>query len=368
MPSLIRHLYVHIPFCHRICPYCSFYKHQPGGTDIPGFMQALLRETRELREAWGSRLDLATIYWGGGTPSLLSSEVLRAFLPEWLRLLGNPTPVEWTVEMNPKTLTTEKLALFREAGVTRASLGIQSWDPPVLATLGRDHSPDEAVRSYELLREAAFPVVSLDHMFSVPGQSLASWEATLQKSIGLKPDHISAYNLTYEEDTAFFESLQSGQFSKDIDTDADHFGHGMRLLTEAGYEHYETSNYAQPGFQSLHNSRYWSGADYLGLGPSAVSTVDRQRWKNIPDTARYTLLAGKPTALRQEEECLTDEQWRCERIALELRNARGVALEHIDQEKLPPLLEEGLLEIREERLCTTPRGKYVVDSLAEYLV
>ncbi len=369
----IRHLYVHIPFCHRICPYCSFYKHKPGegGLSTTGFPEALLLETRQMVAQWGSRIQLETIYWGGGTPTLLSASVLECFLPQWLDLLGNPNPTEWTVEMNPLTLTTAKLQHLRAAGVNRASLGVQSWDPQVLQTLGRDHSPQDAREAYQLLREAAFPIVSLDHMFSVPGQSLQSWEDTLAQSIALQPDHISCYNLTYEEDTAFFESLMAGDLDVNIGRDADHFGSAMEKLANAGFQHYETSNYARPGFESLHNSRYWQGADYLGLGPSAVSTVDRIRWKNKPDTAAWRLLAGHPTALRTEEEHLTEADWKCERIALQLRTREGFAksiLSPYGLAQLEILIQEGLAQCPAEHVQAIGRGKYLVDSLAEFLV
>jgi oxygen-independent coproporphyrinogen III oxidase len=364
-------LYLHIPFCHRICPYCSFYKHTPGSTSIPAFLDALLRETSQMMLQWGDRLKLETIYWGGGTPSLLSVESLSGFLPRWLEILGNPAPLEWTVEMNPKTLTPEKVALFRDSGVTRASLGVQSWDPAVLQTLGRDHSPQQAETAYEMLRQARFPHIGIDHMFSVPGQSLESWQATLQTTLRLAPDHISCYNLTYEEDTAFFESLSQGLFHKSMEMDTTHYHAAVSLLEANGYLHYETSNYAQPGCESLHNSRYWSGADYLSLGPSAVSTVDRIRWKNKADTGIYTLLAGHPNALHEEQETLTEEQWRTERLALELRTVRGVSVEVLGPESAPQLaqlISEGLLEHRQNRIYTTKTGNALVDSIVEYLV
>jgi oxygen-independent coproporphyrinogen-3 oxidase len=365
----ISHLYLHIPFCHRVCPYCSFHKHTPGGTDLAGFLQAVLEETRLATALYGERLQLQTIYWGGGTPSLLSSTLLREFLPTWLGILGNPTLQEWTVEMNPRTLTSEKLQIFRQHGVSRASLGVQAWDQPTLTTLGRDHAPEEAQEACELIRAAKFPIFSLDLMFSVPGQTESQWLHSLECTLRENPQHISCYNLTYEEDTAFFESLQQGLFSREEEKDASHFGMALQQLPKQGFRHYETSNYARPGYESLHNQKYWQGADYLGLGPSAVSTIDRIRTKNVSDTDGYMQLLGKGWSPAGESETLTESQWRCERIALELRTAAGVSLHHLlgAEAEIERLQTEGLVESTPGLLRVTPRGKYLVDSIAQHL-
>jgi oxygen-independent coproporphyrinogen-3 oxidase len=202
-------------------------------------------------------------------------------------------------------------------------------------------------------------------MFSIPGQSLATWQASLQHTIDLQPDHISSYNLTYEEDTEYFEKFSAGTYQRDEATDEAFFHTAMERLPMAGYAQYEISNYARPGYTSRHNQAYWAGADYLGLGPSAVSTIDRVRTKNIPDTARYmaTISEGKlPTC---EAEHLTAEQWRCERLALELRTAKGLARHWLPEadEMLGNLAEEGLLTLSEHSIILTQRGKLVADSV-----
>jgi len=360
--GMIRHLYVHIPFCHRICPYCSFYKHEPGSTDIPAFLAAILTEARAAAARWAVQPE--TIYFGGGTPSMLSSTLLERWLPEFRAVFDLSALREWTFEINPRTMIENKAALLVAHGVTRASLGVQAWDEPALAVLGRDHSPAEAEETYHLLRGAYFPVVSMDLMFSIPGQSLETWQASLRRTLALQPDHISAYNLTYEEDTPFFDKLGAGDFTREEDRDADCFSAAMELLTGAGFDHYEISNYARPGCVSLHNQSYWAGADYLGLGPGAVSTVNRVRWKNVENTARYLL---DPAAGRTGEH-LTDVQWACERIALELRTARGVALTHLPQpERIADLAAAGMVETTGDRLRLTPQGKALADSIAAHL-
>lgn len=278
---------------------------------------------------------------------------------------------EVTMEANPATFDLKKARLFASLGVTRVSLGIQSFVPHVLQTLGREHSPEQASESVAILREAGIPSINIDLMFSIPGQSFADWEKTLRHAISLKPDHISAYNLSYEEDTAFFESLQNGTYRENEDDDADHYHLADELLSRAGFDHYETSNYAQPGNHSRHNQGYWQGADYLGLGPSAVSTLQGIRHKNIPDTAAYTRLASSIGNAIHETEELTAAQRRTELIALGLRTTQGIPLELLEPESLAraeALAGENLLTIGKTHLYLTRIGRPLVDPIAVELI
>ncbi|MFZ4767877.1 MAG: radical SAM family heme chaperone HemW, partial [Roseimicrobium sp.] len=278
----MHHLYLHIPFCHRVCPYCSFYKHTPGATDMAGFVQAVLHELRLHQRAM--TLAPQTIYLGGGTPTALSETHLATLLHGLRDAFDGAALHEFCLEANPRTIGQTKARMLRECGVTRVSLGVQAWDEPTLHLLGRDHLPDEAVETYYILREAGIPSVNLDFMFSIPQQSLDVWVRGIEKTLHLKPDHVSCYNLTYEEDTDFLAKFRTGELDANEDRDADHFFAALDALTAAGFEHYEISNYAQPGHRSAHNQGYWRGDDYLGLGPSAVSTQQRVRWKNVADT------------------------------------------------------------------------------------
>ena len=180
---------------------------------------------------------------------------------------------EWTCEANPGSVSERKAKLLRESGVNRISLGVQSFDDGLLQLLGREHSALQAEASFHLLRRAGFENLNVDLMFGLPGQTLTQWEETLRRAVALGPDHISAYCLTYEEDTDFFLRHARGEFRTDAEADADFFLLAGELLGAAGLEQYEVSNYARPGFESVHNRAYWSGEDYLGLGPSAVSTL-----------------------------------------------------------------------------------------------
>jgi oxygen-independent coproporphyrinogen-3 oxidase len=226
-------LYLHIPFCHRVCPYCSFYKHTPGDTPIGSFIDSLLEEARHRIASLPEKP--RTLYLGGGTPSMLSPTHLRKLFGGLGEILDLPALDEVTLEANPATFDVAKARLFRELGVTRVSLGIQSFAPHVLETLGREHDPAQAAESVRTLREAGMPAVNIDLMFSIPGLSFDDWRQTLETAIALQPDHISAYNLTYEEDTEFLTKHQQGELDSDEDRDATLFHAAIDRLEAAGY-------------------------------------------------------------------------------------------------------------------------------------
>ena len=369
------HLYLHIPFCHRICPYCSFYKHTPGGTDLGAFVEALLAEARFMQQGPEARFaekknlpSLKTIYLGGGTPSMLSpTHLTRLFTG--LREIFKWDPLEEvTLEANPATFTAKTAQLYSDLGVTRVSLGIQSFHPTHLKTLGREHTSEQARSSVAALQEPGSLEVNIDLIFSVPGQTLADWEDTVTEAIAAQPDHISAYNLTYEEDTAFFDQFQKGTYQDDPDLNAEMFSLSHRLLTQAGYDHYETSNFSLPGKRSRHNHGYWVGNDYLGLGPSAVSTINRTRHQNVCDTAAYLKRISAVGHAQETSEILDDEAWRLERIALQLRTTEGLPNEFLlSKINLSHLQAQGLIEQTETHLRLTGQGPLLVDSIAAEL-
>jgi oxygen-independent coproporphyrinogen-3 oxidase len=364
------HLYVHIPFCHRVCPYCSFYKHTPGETPIGAFIEALGVEAAKRANSLEDR-PVTTLYLGGGTPSMLSpTHLIRLFsLLRGAFLIDDSTEI--TMEANPATFGKRTASIYQKLGVTRVSLGAQSFHPEVLKTLGRQHNAEDIQESVSLLRQAGIPRLNIDLMFSIPGQTAEMWDDTLNAALALKPDHISAYNLTYEEDTAFFDRFKKGEFIDDSTLNARLFDHARTKLTKLGYRHYETSNYARPGCQSAHNRGYWSGADYLGLGPSAVSTLGGRRWKNIPDTVGYLAMINRVGHAETETEIIGDEEFRLERIALLLRTDFGVPMKHLSSvplENITRLVDEGLAERAEGNLRLVGKGPLLVDSITEYLV
>jgi len=302
---------------------------------------------------------------------MLSPRHLRRLFGALHGLLDFATLDEVTLEANPATFDAAKARLFRELGVTRVSLGIQAFSAEVLATLGREHSVAQALESVAILRQAGIPSVNIDLMFSIPGQSRDVWQATLEQAVALLPEHVSAYNLTYEEDTAFFESLRRGDVREDEDRNAGFFQLADVVLTEAGFEHYETSNFARTGHHSSHNRGYWRGEDYLGLGPSAVSTLDHIRSKNVADTDRYIMQVQSLGHAMAEAETLDPEARRLERIALGLRTGEGIPLALLAPDALSRahhLAAAGLLRISAERLVLIDQGRALVDSIAAELV
>ena len=374
----VRHLYVHIPFCARICPYCAFYKERADSSQTQRFCEALLREVKtvagklepERPHAGEFRLEPETIFFGGGTPTALTTAQLEFLLTGLRERLDLSRLVEWTVEANPGSVSPRKATLLRKMGVNRISLGVQSWNDELLKLLGREHNAAQAEVSFQIFREAGFNTVSIDLMFGLPGQTLAQWEADLQKTIRLLPDHISTYCLTYEEDTEFFLRHAKGEFREDPESDARFLESAMRMLEAAGFEHYEISNYARPGFSSVHNRGYWAGHDYLGIGPSAFSTVALSRWQNVCDYRAYSdrVLAGSsPIA---STEILTPEIKRAERIALSLRTGNGIPSEELSHwpNESREFVDLGLLREVGGNFVLTPRGKLLADSVAEAFV
>jgi oxygen-independent coproporphyrinogen-3 oxidase len=364
----VRHIYVHIPFCARICPYCAFYKERADIAQTQRFCEALLREIEDVSDRFPLRLE--TIFFGGGTPTALTTAQLEFLLGGLRDRLDLSGLVEWTLEANPGSVSTRKAALLRAMGVSRISLGVQSWDDHLLKLLGREHNAAQAEASFQVLRDAGFTNVSIDLMFGLPGQTLAQWKADLEKTIALRPDHISTYCLTYEEDTDFFLRHSRGEFREDPESDAQFLETAMRTLERAGYEHYEISNYAQPGFASAHNRGYWAGHDYLGIGPSAFSTVGMRRWQNVCDYRAYSdrILAGESAV--ESTEILTSEMKRAERIALALRTRDGISCNELEAWPIESreFIDLGLLREANGNFILTSRGKLLADSVAEAFV
>jgi oxygen-independent coproporphyrinogen-3 oxidase len=362
--STVRHIYVHIPFCARICPYCAFYKERADPAQTQRFCEAILAELR------GSTMQPATVFFGGGTPTALTTDQLAYLLDGFHAQLDLCGLREWTFEANPGSVSERKARLLHERGVNRISLGVQSFDDGLLQVLGRDHSAAQAEASFELLRRAGFRNLNIDLMFGLPGQTLAQWEATLRRALTLGPDHISAYCLTYEEDTDFFLRHARGEFRSDPEGDAEFFALAGELLGAAGYAHYEVSNYAQPGWESIHNRAYWSGSDYRGLGPSAVSTVGLRRWQNVSDYRVYAdrVLCGESASTG--DEILTPEMKRAEAIALSLRTSEGVPAQWVEgrPQEVEEFVRLGLMLPEEERYVLTRAGRFLADSVAEAFV
>jgi oxygen-independent coproporphyrinogen-3 oxidase len=363
----VRHLYVHIPFCPKVCPYCSFYKEASDRNKTQGFLDAVLLEL----EAFGvERVRPSTIFLGGGTPSALSPRQLSYLLGGLRERLDLSDLQEWTLEMNPATVSQEKAELLLSLGVNRISMGVQAWQSDLLIRLGRVHSAAQALRSYEILRRAGFKKVNLDLIFGIPGQTPDQWEESLLKTIDLNPEHISAYCLTYEEDTEYFRLLAAGQLTQNEVQDADLFESTMQILARHGYSQYEISNYARPAEECRHNLAYWSGQNYLGLGPSAFSTVSGHRWQNVADTSSYVDQIRCQGSAQVFSESLSSSTQLSEKIVFGLRTNQGISEELVKpwSENIRELEGAGYIQRQAGAITLSQSGRMVADAIGELFV
>jgi oxygen-independent coproporphyrinogen-3 oxidase len=364
--------YVHVPFCTKRCGYCSFNTAPYLEAAVPRFLRALATEIALAGAApWARDVHLSTVFLGGGTPSLLAADELGGLLDALRARFRVDRDAEVTVECNPESVTPERFAGYRAAGVTRISLGVQSLDDRVLPALDRLHSAAGARRAFDAARAAAFPHVSVDLIYGLPGQDAAGWERTVREALEWAPDHLSAYALSLDEGSAWTATGVRGLPGED--GVAEQYRALTRLAAEAGYEHYEVSNYARPGHRSAHNQVYWRAEEYLGLGPGACGFLGDVRYGNAKPLERYcaTLEAGRlPVATH---ETLTPRQRLAERLFLGLRTADGVPAAWIDERlaldpgRLPARLaewrERGLLETRDGRARLSEAGFFLSDAL-----
>ena len=365
---MIEHLYFHIPFCPKACPYCCFYFEEGSKNKNAAFLDSLLQEIDQV--ASRQQIKPKTLYFGGGTPTSLRTEQLDVLLQGISNRIDLSTVREWTFEANPATLHQDKAELLHSHGVNRISLGVQSWNPKTLATLGRIHSPLQSDESLRILRQTGFRSVNIDLMFAIPTQTPEEWETDLEETAQRHPDHVSAYCLTYEEDTEFFRKLGAGQFHRDELTEERFFRSAMEFLPSKGLQQYEISNYARPGHESQHNFACWSGKDYLGFGPSAFSTVGLSRTQNAPDTSAYIKALSENHPPPRTEEPLTHATRNAEILAFGIRRHTGIPrslLDHKNQE-ISQLLEAGLIEPCDDNLRLTLKGRLLADTVAQYLL
>jgi oxygen-independent coproporphyrinogen-3 oxidase len=389
-PDELPGLYIHIPFCVRKCSYCGFYSVTDRSL-IPAFRSALRREMA-LYRGWAASFD--TLYIGGGTPSALPEGVLEGLIADIRTAFTIATDAEITVEANPADITESLLASLRRSGVNRLNIGIQSFNDASLALLGRRHTALQAIGAVYRAREAGFENIGLDLIYGLPsspaggtngdmmphrvpiGSPPATWLATLNTAIGLNPDHLSCYQLTLERGTPLAERCRCGELIlPDESRQADFFLRTAEILEERGYCHYEVSNFARPGRESRHNSKYWNHGPYLGLGPAAHSFSGRERRWNRSSIDAYidNLESGREPI--ESRENLSDEQLRLETLFLGFRTRRGICLETFKvrygrdlladkRDMVERLSGEGLVEISDGFLRPTRAGMAVADSLA----
>ena len=362
-------IYIHIPFCARKCLYCDFASGPGDANQIAYYMRVLQKEIRSF-SAISTLYQVQTVFFGGGTPSFIAPHYIEQLLQLLRSQFDLAEDVEISLEANPGTLDEEKLNAYRRAGVNRLSLGLQSVHEEELQRLGRIHSFSDFFYSYRIARRAGFRNINVDLMSGLPGQSLASWQESLAKVADLDPEHISAYSLIVEEGTPFYEQYGEGLGrlalpGEELDREMYHFT--KEFLSSQGYQRYEISNYARPGYECRHNMTYWTLGDYLGFGQAAASCLEGRRFSN-PEGAEEYWQAARTSYQRFRQTPISSEREQMEEyMFLGLRTARGVSRAEFKRrfrKDFPPQYDEtlldlyrhGLAEQREGRTLLTDRG------------
>ncbi len=370
------HLYIHVPFCKCKCPYCAFFSRPLSELhdDSLAIWEAFILKEMRLYCAVFPEQPLETIFFGGGTPSLVQPSSIDGILNEAVKLFPSSDAMEVSLEANPESISPEKARGYKATGINRISMGIQSLDDHLLRSIGRPHTKRQALEAYGSLRDAGFANIGLDLMWGLPGESLGSWLSQLEEAANLTPEHLSCYGLTLEPGTPFGNKLPS--LPPDDVLSAMYMECGA-VLEGFGYEQYEVSNYAMPGFACRHNTGYWHGKDYLGLGPSSVSTRGRKRWTQPADIAAW--IAGiRDGKLFPQQEDLSVQETAEEYIMLRLRMAEGMTLSGLQavagqsctakiQEFWQVLEKENLAAITDDRLFLTRRGMLISNAIIERL-
>lgn len=361
-------LYVHVPFCLTRCGYCDFNTYA-GLDHLAGrYVDMLGREAEQWAADWEGA-EFVSLFLGGGTPTTLPAPTLAKVLDQLRATFSFLPGAEITSEANPDTVDDAYLSVLLEAGVTRLSMGVQSFDPTVLAALERIHSPEAALRAFAAARRAGCENVNLDLIYGANGETLESWRRTLDAVVELGPEHLSCYALTIEPATPLGRKVAAGLVPPpDPELQAEMYELACAALADAGYEHYEVSNWARPGYRCLHNMGYWEGRPYLGLGAGAHSYRDGMRWWNVRPPQQYMATVAEGRRPIGGEERLTKEQQRLEELLLGLRVADGVPAKELDPVRTEPLLTGGLAERRYGRLALTDRGLFLANEIVLDLV
>ncbi len=365
-------LYVHVPFCASTCDFCAFYQTKPTAHGVQRFLDGVAREAELVN--W--ERPVTTVFWGGGTPGLLSARDLGR-LAEVVRKriqLSAGGLCEWTVEMAPGSVTKERLEALKDAGVTRISMGAQSFQPELLDALGRQHSREQIFRAYDRVRSVGFASVNLDLMFALPGQTEAEWLADLREAVALAPDHLSTYCLTFEEDTALWVKLSQGRVKLDVEHEARLYETTWERLEEAGYAQYEVSNFARAGHACVHNLNTWRMHEWVGLGPSGASQHAGRRGANIADLEKWLEHVAAGRRVTEDAVELTRELLAEDALIFGLRMNAGVNV-HEWRERAPEapwgevegvlerLADNGLAERKDGVVRLTKRGRLLADAV-----
>ena len=354
-------VYVHVPFCASRCDYCDFATWTDRAHLVDAYVDACVADV-ERRRARGDLPDATSVFFGGGTPSLLPADRLVRILDAIPRAPG----AEVTVECNPDSVDGDKLAVYRAGGVDRVSLGVQSMRSHVLRALGRTHDPANVARAIAAARDAGFARVSVDLIYGVPGETLDDWRATVLDALALGPDHVSAYALTVEPGTPLGRTVAAGERpAPDDDDQADKYLLADDLLASAGFAWYEISNWARPGQECRHNRLYWDGGEYVGIGCAAHGHTAGRRWWNVRTPDRYIDLVSREELVEAGGEFLDPATRADEVFALALRTRCGAPLPvaHRARERVHALAADGLVVVDDGRIRLTTRGRLLASAV-----
>lgn len=366
-------LYIHIPFCRSKCNYCSFYS-IPDRKLAPEFTDAVCREMEMYSGKFG---EFDTVYFGGGTPTVLGIDSLKKIVKAIYKNFKVSGESEWTIEANPTGLEPAFLSTLIDTGFNRINIGVQSFNDDLLEFLGRLHSAGEARQAIKDARSAGFKNIGLDLIYVVPGQDMACWTETLEQAVALSPEHLSCYQLTVEKGTPLGRRLAAGEISiADEDLQYEFFMKTSEFLQRNGYVQYEISNFSRrPEFASIHNQKYWEHIPYLGLGPAAHSFSGSRRWWNYSDISKYIDMLAQGKSPRENSEQIGPTEICLEMLSLGLRTRKGICLADLEQTRgrplesremdlLKSLCGEGYADLREGRFRPTLKGMAVADRLA----
>lgn len=366
-------IYIHVPFCVRKCAYCDFLSGPGDEMTIERYVEALIQEISQCnpKKTKSTSETVTTVFLGGGTPSILSPTQIERIMGALHEAFEIEQDAEITIEANPGTVNYEKLEAYKQAGINRISFGLQSTNNEELKLLGRIHTFEEFLESFQLARDCGFDNINIDLISAIPGQTVESWEASLKRIIELNPEHISAYSLIIEEGTPFAKLYGEGtEGEKELPTEDDErlmYQRTEELLEESGYHRYEISNYAKPGRECRHNLGYWERKNYLGIGLGASSLIDNTRYKNIDNLDCYIQHADDLTEIQEDREILSQTEQMEEFIFLGLRKTRGISIQEFQDtfgrrldecygENIRRMREAGLIVIKDGFLRLTKKG------------
>ncbi len=375
-------LYIHIPFCLKKCAYCDFYSEITELNGIKDFLKSCSDEIELYAEhPIFSQAEFQTCYLGGGTPSLLAAEQIEQLVSKARRFFRFSSTFESAIEANPETVSLSRLKDYRSIGINRLSLGIQSFSDSELKTLGRIHQAAQAAKSIEWAHQAGFENIGLDLIFAIPGQTVEQWQANLLRAIQFKPKHLSIYGLTFEPGTLLQQRIADGKLIKvSEETERGMYLWSIDALSQAGYQQYEISNFALPGFECQHNLSYWNGTSYLGIGPSAHTFWDGHRQWNVKSLENYLTLLNSYSLPIDGQEKLSRRQQILEFVYLSLRTKSGVDLDQFEArfgqaftKKFETVLDRlsrhpdgEIFQIQKNKFKLTSEGFVLFDEICQY--